>query len=360
MSRLAFVADVHIGNPTAFGGPVSCGINERGLLILDTLRAAILTAKDCDALVICGDLFDTANPSPQLIAAVMALLEGREPLEVHILMGNHDMVSDAPGDHALDPLGFLPGVHVHHSPDVVQVKDTNLFVVPFMVGDCRIWFPEELAFLRERNAPREHEVLAFHLGVVEENTPVFLSQAHDAIPLPLLEKCMEDAQLKHAFCGNWHNPGRWGDVHQVGALCPTGWDNAGWDYGRVMVLDTALGNAVARHVPGPRFLTASTMDEVEVLIHEAKRRKCELFLSLKGPVAKQLDEVRELGVHARAVADTAQAREATRAAAVAVRKASTLDEALARYVQGMHLDDSLDRERVKAMAATYLAKGGAA
>lgn len=361
MSRIAFIADVHVGNPSAFGGLVECGVNYRGQLILDSLKQACRAVLDqkCDALVICGDLFDVADPSPQIMAQVMGILASLKEVKVHILLGNHDMVSDTPGDHALEPLCFLPNVKVHERAKILTVADVEFLAIPFQVGDCREWFPDEIGMAVDIKRKARTRILAFHLGVIDENTPAFLSQAHDAIPLQMLQRLIKEAEIDHAFCGNWHSPGRWGNVHQVGALAPTGWDNPGWDYGRVMILDTEIGNATPVHITGPRFLTATSMDEVLVMQVEANRRKCNLFLSLKGEAAKHLDEVRSMGITARAVADTAATREATREAAVAVRKASTLDEALAKYVQAMPLSEGLEREKIKAMASEYLSKGGA-
>lgn len=359
MSRIAFIADIHVGNPSAFGGHVDSGINHRGQLILDSLKEAgrTILREKCDALVICGDLFDVADPPPQMVSRVMAILASLKGVKVHIIMGNHDMVSDAPLDNALGPLAFLPNVKVHEICSNIDIGGTELLLVPFQVGDCREWFADAVAACRIETSSKKR-VLAFHLGVVDEKTPEFLAHAHDAIPLQMLQQVVQEHSIDHAFCGNWHSPGRWGNVHQVGALVPTGWDNPGWDYGRVMILDTEINNATPVHVPGPRFLTATSMDEVLVLQQEAKRRKCNLFLSLKAEASKHLDEVRAMGISARAVADTTAVREATRAAAVAVRKASTLEEALAKYVQAMPLEDGIKRDQVQAMAASYLAKGG--
>ncbi len=356
MSRIAFIADVHIGNPTAFGGAVQCGFNERGRETIKALQDAVDATKDCDELVICGDLFDTANPSPQMVAEVMGALS--KVKSVTLLLGNHDMISDSVGDHALAPLRYLPNVTIHEAAGMFSLNGCSLLVVPFQSGDCREWF-ESVVMGVDWDASEEPTLMAFHLGVIDSRTPAFLANAHDAIPLDTLKATMSKAGIQHAFCGNWHNPARWGTIHQVGAICPTGWDNAGWDYGQIAVFDTELGTTLTRHIPGPRFLTAHTAEEVAIAQAEAKRRRCKLYLTLKGEAAKELDAVRDQGIHARAVSDTEGAREATRAAAVAVRKASTLDEALAKYVQSMPLSEGLERETVRSMAANYLAKGGA-
>lgn len=357
MAKIAFIADVHVGNPTTFGGPVVCGVNVRGNQVLDALEAAVRETEDCDALVVCGDLFDVADPNPQTVARVMNILRKRGTSL--LLCGNHDMVSTSPGDHALAPLDRLKYATALDAPSYWGGTSYSLLMVPFQPGDARQWFPEVVASLAN-NVSEVTRVLAFHLGVIDKDTPSFLRDAHDAIPLEVVQDVMERHGISCAYCGNWHNPKRWGKVIQCGALAPTGWDNPGWDYGQVHVLDTATGHTSIRHIPGPRFLSVSTLDAARESFIEAKRRGCELYLNLKDEAAQDLEEVRSWGVLARAVTDTSDAKEATRAAATAVREAGTLKEALARYVAEMPIEDGVDRGKVLEMAGRYLSQGGQA
>lgn len=363
MSRLSFIADIHVGNHSTFGGPVHAGINQRGREVLATLEGAVEQAQNAnsDALVICGDLFDTANPSPQLIAEVQRILLNAP--KTLVLMGNHDMVSDASGDNALGPLSFLPNVLPVETPEVYTFEDTALLMVPFQTGDAREWFPEVVGHLAAVPVPEgTKKVLAFHLGVIDSETPAFLAKAHDAIEAREVHGLMLEYGIDYAFCGNWHSPkkwtAKWGDqLVQCGALCPTGWDNPGWDYGRVWTVNTDTELVTFREVPGPRFLSVEEMEDAEGCVEKANQYGHSLYLSLKGEIASDpamLETVREWGVKARAVADGEAAREATKAAAVAVRGASTLNDALARYVAAMPVGEGVDREQVKAMARKYL------
>jgi len=361
VAKLAFVADVHVGNPSTFGGPVVCGVNTRGNQVLDALKAAVEATVDCDAFVVCGDLFDTSNPSPQLIAQAQRIFEGGP--NTYILLGNHDMVSTTDGDNALGPLRPLQNVQVEQETDVAFIKDTALLSIPFMPGDCREWFApavEEAVQHAAQFGPDHKRVLAFHLGVIDKDTPAFLREAHDAIPLEVVQEAMKRHSIVYAYCGNWHTPKRWGNIVQCGALAPTGWDNPGWDYGQVHVLDTVTGHMSIVHIPGPRFLSVSTLDEAREAYIEWKRRGCDIYpyLNLKGEAASALDEVRSWGVTARAVTDTTDAKDATRAAAVAVREAGTLREALAKYVTEMPVAEGVERSKVLAMAGKYLSQGG--
>lgn len=366
MSRLGFIADVHVGNHSFGGGAVEGGMNARCRAIIDALRqvAQVCQQQRLDALVIAGDLFDTSSPLPQHIAAVQAALA--DVPRVIVLRGNHDMVSATTGDHALGPLNFSDNVTVVEAPETLRIGEADLVCVPFQTGDARGWFeeavPAAIETARAAAAPYQR-VLAFHLGIVDDTTPGYLSGAHDAVPLGTIREQMKQHGIIAAYGGNWHAAKAWGKVVQISALVPTGFDNPGWDYGLLRTYDTATGMAGQIHITGPRFMAAHTEAEVERARVEAERRGCQLYLSLKGELAtsEKLETVRGLdGVTAaRAVADTGEVREATRAAAVAVREADTLTAALAAYVKAMPLADGLDREKVLAMAKGYLTRGAA-
>jgi hypothetical protein len=365
MARVAFIADVHVGNPTAFGGQIHAGINDRGRHVLDVLERAVNAVAEHDALVVCGDLFDTSNPSPQLIAEVQRILsQGPKTL---VLMGNHDMVSDTPGDNALGPLYPIDNVIPVERPDVTVLGDTAILALPFQVGDCREWFDSAVEELAATPVPAgTKKVLAFHLGIIDSDTPAFLAKAHDAINVEVVQAALEKHGIAYAVCGNWHNARKWRTVEnqiiQCGALCPTGWDNPGWDYGRVWTIDTTNDVVSSQVFPGPRFMSAHDSVEADATAERAARDGNLLYLTLKGEAGSDpalLEEVRGWGVHARAVADNSAAKAATRAAAQAVKGTSTLDEALAKYISAMPLSEGLVREQVQALAKRYLTAGGA-
>ena len=360
MSRLAFVADVHVGNPSTFSGPVVAGINTRGAEVLATLEKAV-EAAGSSTLVICGDLFDTSSPSPQLIAEVQRILS--QASHVVVLLGNHDQVSDAFGDNALGPLTPLPNVMTVECAEALPLEDCTLLAVPFQTGDCREWFPEAVAAIASVPTPKHHKkVLVFHLGIIDQNTPSFLRKAHDAIELEVVQELVKKHGIDAAFCGNWHNPRAWRNIVQCGALCPTGWDNPEWNYGRVWTYDTNTQVLAFREIPGPRFLSVEDMEDAEGCVEKANQYGHKLYLTLKGEAGADpamLETVREWGVTARAVADNEAAREATRAAASAVKQASTLQSALAGFIAKMPVEEGVDREKIRAMAQKYLAQGGA-
>jgi len=214
-----------------------------------------------------------------------------------------------------------------------------------------------------------NRVLAFHLGVVDGSTPAYLAGAHDAVEIDMVKAAMAEHSIEAAFCGNWHNGRRWtwNDrlLVQIGAAAPTGFDNPGFDVGLLRLYRArGLGAPAGPGAPetvvlnGPRFVSATTLEEVD-RARRLIRPGQQLYVTVKGAAAKQLEAVRSTPevMGARAVFDQGEAREATRAAAVAVRKAATLDEALAAFVRAMPLDEGVERESVLTAAKAYLSKG---
>jgi len=350
MGRLAFITDVHLGNHKRLGGPTEASLNERcrdGLAVLEN-AVALATDKECEALVILGDLFDRADPLPQLVAAVMRILE-RFPGQTVALVGNHEQVSTAPGDHALAPLDDDESLaRVIELPGTFLVnKTTALLAVPFQPGDARDWLPQALTYLAERTDPvAKRRVLALHLGLSDDTTPAFLRGAHDSYDAQALADLCKEHGIGWVFAGNWHERKSWRvawpsgsklnhllRIEQVGALVPTGFDNPGLDaYGGMCILDTSRkdGEVERLTLPGPRFVKVAK-DETPPKVPTG----CRLYV----------DEV----------IDSKVSKAAAKAAAQAARSAVTLEQALAKFVEKMPLDDGVDRQAVLAAAKGYLA-----
>lgn len=277
---VCFCADVHVGNPRAFGGPMVSGVNARGRHVLAALRAAVddAVADGSDALVVLGDLFDSSRATPQLVAAVMEVLlaAAENGVPVHLLLGNHDQESTDAGDNALAPLAQMEGVTVHEEPRVIALrKSVELWMVPFQVGRASAWLPGALESLAAGGKPGTTIALALHLGVIDGATLPYLRESPDAIDLGLLRELCARYGIGHVFCGNWHDRRVWegagvAKVVQVGALAPTGFNNPGFDgYGMVEHWrgDASDGRVVAE---GPRFATVRSRAEWDAIIRRVK------------------------------------------------------------------------------------------
>jgi hypothetical protein len=376
MLRIASVADVHLGNHRRFGGPAVVSLNQRCREGLSVLRRAVQQAVmlECAAFVIMGDLFDYQRPEAPLIAAVQDVFaEGkRGGLEIYVLVGNHDQISDLPGHHALAPLqGYA---HIIEKPTKVPVFErarhgqaAELLLVPFRAGNAEDWLPHAINELAETGStyPR---LLGVHLGIKDDKTAPWLKESHDSISVGRLRELARIVGAQWALAGNWHDRRAWpgraeqGEVSvlQIGALVPTGWDNPGEKgYGTLAVWDGAIK---CIEIPGPRFLKM-TFAETDALLSRAGCAPNEHYLSI---TAKQADWVgactrlaalRQASIvqDGEVVLDKEEATRAAHEAASAATSARTFDEALAGFVDKMPPSTlPVDRAEVLRLSKHYL------
>lgn len=306
--RVAFVADVHIGNHGVMGGPRAAGINRRAAEGLAVLRAAYDTAAHLgsSAFVVAGDLFDVDDPEPQLLAEAADILSG--PVPAVLVVGNHDQHSSASGDHALGPLAAVPGIRVVEHPTVVPVLPRGgavagpsraapgayLACIPYLRAPAAEVIEKGLRAalngMSGHPAPGQLAVVA-HAGGMDAATPPWLRDAHDALPVTHLDAIMEgasdlvfpaNAAPMVAILGNWHDHKTWAFhddpagvprgyglgpggtdaplpnvIVQCGALVPTGFDNPGAApgmYGSLILWDVPPAPPPGYAVPPPPAL----------------------------------------------------------------------------------------------------------
>ena len=343
------------------------------------LAAAVnfATESECDALFVLGDLFDNTHPLPQLIAKTMLVLES--PMAVYPMGGNHDQVSFAAEDTALAPLPLGPSnVYVIDQPEIVAVygkseKDTpiNILCVPFHPGRTSDWLSslvrrakwDSAAEVPKGKRPvKPHRLLALHQGIRHSGTSKFLRNAEDAIDVPTLAKVLHENDVSYCFAGHWHEH-YWNHpehIMQVGALVPTGFDNPGLEaYGSVITWDN--GGVVRDTLPGPRFIKHVGVKGVADASDHWGKDKVFLSIEVSGPrnAPAARDEV-ELLIEEGVIVDgevtishgeaQCQARKAANVAA----SASTLNEAVAEYVEEMPLPDEVNRGAVLSKVKAYL------
>lgn len=358
--RIAAVADVHIGNHKRLGGPLEAGLNNRCRLAVAALRSAYQMAheRSCEWMLICGDLFDTARTEPQVVRAVQDVVEegrARHCIETVIIRGNHEMVTEAVGDHSLGPL--RPVARVLDSPTRTPMGEAELWAVPFQPGKASEWLPATVEALSK--LPSNHRgprILMTHVGVQDGKTPPWLKEAHDSVHVELLEELTGRFGIYVAVTGNWHNPQAWGWdapfrrwLHQVGTLCPTGFDNPGPEMGRMSVFGTSDEKPTSVAIPGPRFLTCE--EDVRKV-----PKGSTIFLRVKEEV--DMKELHAAGVYSVEVdSDTTDTQVALRTAAAISRSAENVEEAISGYVAQMPISDPELRPDVLARVKRFM--GGA-
>jgi hypothetical protein len=366
--KVAFVADLHVANHRKFGGAVEAGINRRCRLILDTVAASVAEASTlgCEHYVILGDVFDTVTPEPQVITALRFALSKFNG-DVWVLMGNHDQVSEKPGDHSLGPLNG-PNIRVVERPmSFSDDADSSweVALVPYRPGKAAEWLGDAVAKVVTPDGNEVRRILGLHLGLIVGETPHYLKDASDAINTDELVRICQQCDIESVIAGNWH--GHWRGkqdgvtLMQAGTLAPTGWDNPGDSgYGSLVEWDSKFGNLTVHEIPGPRFLKARGLDELRTSLADAAAIEAAdgtVFISVNLPredmqAGEELFEVWGVADHEINI-DKADSTAAARGAAHAAKSAETLDQALAYFVGSMELSGTTP-ELVNAKCREYL------
>jgi len=368
--RIAAVSDPHVGNFPKFGGAHVSGINERCTASLQSLHRAVHAANkhECEYFVVNGDLFDTDTPTPQVEAAVISALQPFNG-DVHLIVGNHDQRSMSEGDHALGPLNAhrTAGgeIVVHEVPGVIEVDGHRILFAPFNQSAVGEWLPQLLAM------HKPHTVFA-HFGIIDSKTPEFLRHAGaDAHDWESLREMMDRAGTRLLCVGNWHDHGSWTSkqsrIEQVGALTPTGFDNLGPTFGRVLLIDTGVDpskQVKAVKISGPRFVKLVWGSD---LAHQLAGHGTCIYAHMEAeptelPAARAW--LKGPGVQAgikdyTLVPSKVSAVKQARAAAKATSQASNMREALEAYIAKMPVPGAVDRGAVSRRVQGYLkAVGG--
>ena len=371
MSRpIAVCADVHIGNHKRMASASVSGINGRARLVLSALQSAVDKAKDADAraFIVAGDLFDYQRPEPQLIAAVQDIFAGfkDDSSTVILLVGNHDQVSDGPGDHALGPLAPVATIVERPEQWIEWNLGIDIALVPFIPPGANVQQAIDDA-LRSMSRPTaavgaKASALVVHLGIRDAKTAPWLRDSHDAIDASAIAEIARFFGRGIVFAGNWHDRRTWRfgsaaagyvDVVQAGALCPTGWDNPGWDGYGLTLWDPEDGSYEFVEVPGPRFVKAAP-GEVADVERRASRDDRTAFVE----VSVGVEEARELrakdmklsAAQLDIVVDRSVQKAKARTAGIAARSVSGVEEAVEKYVKRMDLGEGVDRAEVASIA----------
>jgi DNA repair exonuclease SbcCD nuclease subunit len=371
----AFCSDVHVGNHKRFGGPVDAGTNARCCLILTAFDEAIAHAlqNKCTVLFVAGDFLDYVRPEPQIIALVQETLKETKAkgLEVVFVLGDHEIVSSAKGDHALGP--FRPVAYVVDEPRLLRLAEAEVACVPFIPGKAADIIPAKTNELFGKAPTRKGEkprVLIFHAGVSDAETAPWLRDIPDVISIDAVKRLIEKHGIDLVVAGNFHNSKIWqkagATVCQTGALVPTGWNNPGLDdYGGVALFSPSKREFSFHRVGGPRFVSVHLDDED--LIQKARDYPGPVYLQVVSPVDRLpeaqglklelLETFKESAVEI--IPDKIDAENSARSAATVSRQQETTDGALKAYIEALTLPSSISKGEVLSATAAYLRKGNA-
>lgn len=358
---ISFIADVHVDNYPKWGGVERAGINERGRQVLLALDTAVGLSLD-GPLVIAGDLFNRVHPTPPLIAAVQQILE-QHP-SCFIIKGNHEEESSAYGHNALAPLA--PVVNVVERPRIYTFGMTELWLVPFKAGPAREWLSPALQELYNKTGKGVRDrLLAVHMGLSDPKTPYYLDQSAGSMNVKELGKLCKRFDVTHVFAGDWHRHQVWRHngvkMVQIGALCPNRFP-PNYEHGhRGTLVQLSKDGLTVQEIPGPRFYKKRwsmldptwrpdswaspaylkliyRSDQAADAREWAEALKVELGLLNDGGKLGGIEYEVDRGIE--------QVKAKT--ASFEARKASSLDEAIVRYVDKMHVDEGVDRDEIRA------------
>jgi len=147
--------------------------------------------------------------------------------------------------------------------------------------------------------------------------------------------------LKHYIAGDWHEHRKWQvndcTVVQVGALCPTGWNNPGHTgYGSLICITDGVYSRI--EIKGPRFIHGASREDVLKEVLKAKRAGNTPYVKAACPAFE--DPALE-GAYIDWAPAIVKAQGAVRVAAEHLKSATTLQECFHSYVEA---DDTIPQE----------------
>ena len=359
------IADIHLANRKQFPGDMQAGLNARARMIVAAVSKAMSVVTGDAEMVLLGDVFDTHSPSPAIIRALQDAI-GTDRSTV--IVGNHDMASDEVGNNACAPLA--PCALVVESVSEIRYFEADngapgaALMVPFKapVGEAITQALEWAATQSGWVHGAEVKLLMGHWGISCESDPIFMREARDAISIDELYELCDAADIQGCAAGNWHGRRDWKldgcHILQVGALCPTGFDNPGFEgYGTVAWWNTQSGGWRWKEIAGPRFIRyIPTSEELSKQRDNAVYVRVDVSPDDEFTMEEVSETLRKLplaGFDVRPV-PSGNARAAAREAAGGARSAATIGEALAAYVTKMPMPVGVDRDAVLREAAHFL------
>jgi len=370
---VTFIADLHVDNFARWGGPLRGGINDRGRAVLAAITEAVAASANSTrepVLVILGDIFNRSAPEPALIAAVQSVL-AQHP-RVYVLVGNHDQESSDFGHNACAPLDAVDSVTVVEDPIAVTPygpEHFELLLVPFRPGPIMEWLPR-LLDTGANFPPEGPRALCLHAGISDSATPYYLDDTSGSIAVDALARLCAKHRISHVFAGDWHRHQRWRKVvdghrvtiMQVGALAPNRFppNYEHGDKGPCAVWLPASGKVEVVDIPGPRFYKHrwSSLDKewtpntnavpafVKLTARSDQADEAKEWLEALRVRAALLDNGQPSLAGTELEIDRGAERAKARTASFEARQASSIDEAVARYVKAMPLEEGVDRDAV--------------
>lgn len=226
--RILHLADIHLGAVHQFLPPEKQA--RRTGEILESFEELLTGAMDgilpVNAVIISGDLFDSPDPTPELISRVKRVFDRLTEKNIPILLvpGNHDNVI-AP-DSVFNRVEF-PGVIVLNSPFIAEPIELSLEDTEFHFYGMTYSYLSKPPFdaFRPRNSDVQN--IAIIHGALKDN-PEWRLHTQD---IPLQTENLLRTGFDYIGLGHYHNflhrEGNGTHVVYPGSLEPLGWTEEG-------------------------------------------------------------------------------------------------------------------------------------
>ena len=161
--KFVFFTDSHFHLFTNYAKPDDEFVNDRFKEQIEALQKVFDIAREEKADVIFGgDLFHKRNSvDTRVYNKVFEVLARNRDIDVYMLRGNHDSVTNSLyTSSSIEPIGYLPNVHIFSSTDTFSFTDVNLVFEPY--GDETEEIKEHIKGSYDEN---KTNILVAHLGV---------------------------------------------------------------------------------------------------------------------------------------------------------------------------------------------------
>jgi exonuclease SbcD len=208
---------------------------------------------DCAALLISGDLFDSARAAQELRVDARRLFDSLEK-DVYIIPGNHDLQAFQSGEY------YGRNVHIAKSPMRWELEGALLLGIPYLPGRQGA---ESLLSLSKTQGEQLPLIALMHANFYNSSLSAcfFAEDSDDAC---LWDRDLEELPPSYIALGHWHNPTlppirvNKAQVAYSGTPCPTAKGENGAR--RAFLIDISHEGISAQgvEIPGaPRRETAS-------------------------------------------------------------------------------------------------------
>lgn len=199
MSKILIVGDLHLRFALPYADCIPDGRKSEWEAIKSTIVEA---SKDCEAIVLLGDVFNARHNHSSVIKELIDLLKRFGDKEVHIISGNHCRYGEST---ALDFLKNIPNTNwsIYTEPKMTVVAGKEAFMIPFMTPALLgVLTKEEGTKKLVELLPKDAQALAFcHIGITGAKLHGVPVDFFDEIVLPKEEM---EKHFWHTFAGHWH------------------------------------------------------------------------------------------------------------------------------------------------------------